>query len=59
MKHLWPQLQGDAELLRYFPDYGKKKRLPDREYFWAILNTQRPDFVNRIVNDAHLARYGS
>ena len=36
---LWPQMRSDAEFMKYFPSKMPKNRVPDRTYFFNILNT--------------------
>ena len=39
VRRLWPEMQDDEEFLRYFPSSLPKDRLPDRGYFFNVLNT--------------------
>ena len=39
VKEIWPQMQDDQDFLRHFPAEFPKGRLPDRTYFFNILNT--------------------
>ena len=36
---LWPMLQSDETFMRYFPTKMAKGRVPDRDYFFNLLNT--------------------
>ena len=36
---LWPLMQQDVEFMQYFPDKMPKGRVPDREFFFNVLNT--------------------
>ena len=36
---LWPMLQSDETFMRCFPSKMAKGRVPDREYFFNLLNT--------------------
>ncbi len=44
--NLWPRMQDDPAFLRYFPSKMAKGRLPDREYFFNVMNTLMPDYVH-------------
>ena len=39
-----------------FPDQLPKGRLPDREYFFNILNTLNEPYFSQLVEHAHLQR---
>ena len=45
VKKFWPLMQKDAIFMQYMPDPTADGRLPEREYFWNVLNTQRPEYV--------------
>ena len=36
---IWPFITEDREMMRFFPSKLPKGRLPDREYFWNVVNT--------------------
>ena len=36
---LWPMMKKDEEFMKFFPTKMPKGRVPDREYFFNILNT--------------------
>ena len=36
---LWPLMRQDVEFMQYFPDKMPKGRMPDREFFFNVLNT--------------------
>ena len=37
--NIWPMLKNDEKFMLYFPTKMAKGRVPDREYFFNILNT--------------------
>jgi hypothetical protein len=37
---IWPMVKDDESISRYFPNTFPKGRVPDRNYFWNILNTK-------------------
>ena len=39
VKKFWPLMQPDAAFMQYMPDPTPDGRLPEREYFWNVLNT--------------------
>ena len=45
VKNIWPHVQGNPRIMRFFPDMLPKGRLPDREYFFNILNTLEEPYV--------------
>ena len=52
VKHLWSEMQVSPEFMKFFPDKLPKGRLPEREYFFNIMNTLIPDYVNRLIKHA-------
>ena len=59
VKQLWPQFQNDDLLARYFPDDFPKDKGPPREYFFNVLHTLYPDFLQRVLDHAHKQRMTS
>ena len=39
---IWPMIREDKQIMQYFPSKLPKGRVPDREYFFNILNTFQP-----------------
>ena len=39
---IWPMMKENEQLMKYFPIKLPKGRVPDREYFFNILNTFQP-----------------
>ena len=37
--NIWPMLKNDEKFMLYFPTKMAKGRVPEREYFFNILNT--------------------
>ena len=56
VKDLWPQMQGHADFMRFFPAQFPKGRLPDRAYMFNILNTVMPGYVTEIISHANKVR---
>ena len=53
VKALWPQFKKDAEFLQYFPDTYPAGKGPPRKYFFDILNTLHPDYLNQVLKHAN------
>lgn len=49
VKTLLPQWKDDPEFWVYFPDKMPKDRVPDRDYFFTILNTLKPEYVAAMI----------
>ena len=53
VKHLWPQMQNSSDFMKYFPDKLPKGRLPDREYFFNLMNTINPTYTAQLIKHAN------
>ena len=53
---IWPMVKGNAKLMAYFPEKLPKGRVPDRAYFFNILNTLHGDYVHTLVKHANEQR---
>ena len=53
---IWPQVRHDAQLMQYFPTKLPKGRVPDREYFYNMVNTHHPEFVQQLIMHANEQR---
>ena len=49
----WPQMQKDDKFMQYFPAHFPKGRVPDREYFWNIMNTLMPEYTASLIKHAN------
>ena len=49
----WPQMQEDENFMKYFPTKFPKGRVPDREYFWNIMNTLMPEYTAQLIKNAN------
>ena len=59
VKGLYPMFAKDAEMMSYFPSkYPKGKQAP-REYFFNILATLHPDYLQNVMNHANKQRHTS
>ena len=53
VKAMYPMFLKDAEMMQYFPDkYPKGKGAP-REYFFNVLNTVHPDYLQQVMDHAN------
>ena len=59
MKALWPEFQKDKVLARYFPDNFADSKGPSRKYFFDVLNTVYPDYLEKIMAHANEMRWTS
>ena len=53
VKALWPQVANDEEISKYFPNQFAVGKGPGREYFFNIINTVQPDFLNQMIVHAN------
>ena len=49
VKRLWPQLKKDLDFAKYFPDSYPGDKAPSRDYFYGVLNTIYPDYLQKIM----------
>ena len=54
VKALYPMFAKDAAFIRYFPDTYPKGKGPPREYFFNVLNTMQPEYLQQVM--AHAAK---
>ena len=54
--NIWPMMKSDEQFMLYFPTKMAKGRVPDREYFFNILNTFQPLYVDQIIRHANAQR---
>ena len=47
VKALWPELKKDGEFMQFFPAEYPKGRGPPREYFYNVLNTLKPEYLQQ------------
>ena len=53
VKKFWPLMQKDVAFMQYLPDATADGRLPEREYFWNVLNTLQTAYVQRLIEHAN------
>ena len=49
VKKFWPLMFNVEDFMKYMPDPTADGRLPDREYFWNVLNTVNPAYVRDLI----------
>ena len=59
VKHIYPMFAKDAEVMQYFPDAYPKGKGPPREYFFNVLNTLRPEYLQQVMAHANKQRMSS
>ena len=52
---MWEHFKGNSTVKEYFPEY-KEGEYPERDYFFAILNTLYSQGVDKLVDAAYKAR---
>ena len=52
VKNIWPSCTEMPAIMEFFPDSLPKGRLPDREYFWTVLNTLNNEYVSQLIAHA-------
>ena len=53
VKKFYPMAQTDKKVMRYLPDPRPDGRLPDRTYFFNILNTVHPEYMKKVIEHAN------
>ena len=56
---MFPKFSKDQKVMRYLPDRLPKGRLPDREYFFNVINTLYPDYTKELIAHAGRNRYAA
>jgi hypothetical protein len=56
VKALWPDMKNHEEFMKYFPSKFPVGRLPDRKYFFNIMNTVMEEYVAHIIKHANNVR---
>ena len=56
VKALWPGICKDPEFIKYFPEKYPAGRGPPRQYFFDILNTLYPEYLQQVMAHASKQR---
>jgi len=59
VKTLFPQFKKDPVFMSYFPDKLPKGKGPPRDYFFNILNTLHPEYLQQVMAHANKQRMTS
>ena len=59
VKNLWPHMKGIEQFMRYFPDKIPQGRLPARDYFFNVMNTLNPGYVQSLIKHASEQRHSA
>ena len=57
VKNLWPQLRDDPQFNQYFPDNFPANKAPSAQYFYDVLHTMYPDYLDKILKHAAKMRH--
>ena len=57
VKNLWKDMKDDVELMKYFQDDYADDKGPCRKYFFDILSTLYPEYLEQIMQHAATQRY--
>jgi hypothetical protein len=52
VKRLWKDVSEDDDLAKYFPDKIEGNMLPERKYFFTVVNTVNPGYLKLISEGA-------
>jgi hypothetical protein len=52
VKNNYDQVLQDNEVAQLFPNLDCSQILPNRDYFYTVLNTLRPDYVSKLIEEA-------
>ena len=53
VKRLWPEMQLSPDFMKFFPDKLPKGRLPDRDYFFNVMNTVNHPYTSQLIRHAN------
>jgi hypothetical protein len=58
VKNLYADAMKDVLVKDYLPELEQNSnRIPEREFFFGILNSLRPEYIRKIIEDANKVRY--
>ena len=55
--HLIKDIMSQAELANFFPEQKTPADLPDREYFFNVINTADHDYLDAVIKHAQQLRF--
>ena len=57
--NLYPKYKQEGNFMAYMPDHLPKGKLPDRTYFFNVMNTLYEDRVQQMIEHANRVRFES
>ena len=57
--NLFPKVKENDLFMRYLPDRLPKDKLPDRVYFFNVMNTVFPEYTQNMIDHANALRFKS
>ncbi len=52
-------IMASKDLSKFFPEQKTPSDLPDREYFFTIINTVEPDYLSQLIKHAQNQRFNN
>ena len=59
VKNVYPKFKNDTQVMQFLQDTYPRDRLPDRTYFFTVLNTMHPNYVSKMIAHANEQRFSS
>ena len=59
VKNIYPRVKDRPDIEAYFPYKLPQGRLPERQYFWNVLNTKVPEYVDALIKHANELRHSA
>ena len=59
VKNLWKDLKNDQSFNVYFQDKYAEDKVPCRKYFFDILNTVYPEYLDKLLKHASKQRFSA
>ena len=57
VKNMFEEAMRDAEVSTYLPDFEmKSKKFPERDFFFGVLASIKPDYLKQVIEIAHQNR---
>ena len=57
--NLIKDVMGSKELSKFFPPQQTPSDLPDRDYFFSVVNTVDPDYLTSLIRHAQNQRFAN
>ena len=56
IKRMWPEALKDRTFLKFMPDEWEGGKRVDRTFFWHVLTTLQPEYVDALIEDCRKQR---